>query len=122
MLPGPGSWRTGCGPRSHTECGVVPRFRSCSSRRTIESNLSRVEDIATFIGHFPPFDHLEPEELARVAAAVCERSYAAGEDALVEDAEPASHLFVIRSGSMELIHQEEVIDVLEPGECFGHPS
>jgi CBS domain-containing protein len=23
---------------------------------------------------------------------------------------------------MELLHQEEVIDVLEPGECFGHPS
>jgi CBS domain-containing protein len=29
---------------------------------------------------------------------------------------------VIRDGSMELVHEEEVIDILEPGEAFGHPS
>ena len=81
-----------------------------------------MDDVAAFLGRFPPFDHLSQEELVQIAVAVRERSYAAGEDALVEDGEPASHLFVIRSGSMELVHQEEVIDVLEPGECFGHPS
>ena len=41
---------------------------------------------------------------------------------LVEDGTPAEVLYVIRSGSMELLHEEEVIDVLEPGEVFGHPS
>jgi len=81
-----------------------------------------VDDVAAFLGRFPPFDHLTQEELARLAATVRERSYEAGEDALVEDGQPSSHLFVIHSGSMELMHQEEVIDVLEPGECFGHPS
>ncbi len=29
---------------------------------------------------------------------------------------------MILTGSMELVHQGEVISVLEPGECFGHPS
>ena len=38
------------------------------------------------------------------------------------DAEPADHLYVVRDGAVELVHQEEVVDVLEPGECFGHPS
>ena len=41
---------------------------------------------------------------------------------LVEDGPPVSQLHRIASGSMELVHQGEVISVLEPGECFGHPS
>src|SRR5262249_40702585 len=31
-------------------------------------------------------------------------------------------LFVVRTGSVELVHEEEVVDILEPGESFGHPS
>src|SRR5262249_46507446 len=49
-------------------------------------------------------------------------SYSAGTDILVEDGPPATMLFVIRSGSVELRHQDEVVDRLEPGESFGHPS
>ncbi len=30
--------------------------------------------------------------------------------------------FCISSGSVELRHQDEVVDILEPGESFGHPS
>jgi CBS domain-containing protein len=81
-----------------------------------------VDDVAAFLKQFPPFDHLSDDELERVGQAAGTRTFGAGEDALVEDGEPVHVLFVIRSGSMELIHQEEVIDVLEPGECFGHPS
>jgi CBS domain-containing protein len=81
-----------------------------------------MEDVAAFLGRFAPFDHLDEGMLAKVGAAAQEKHYRAGEDALVEDGELAAFLFVIHSGSMELIHQEEAIDVLEPGECFGHPS
>ena len=41
---------------------------------------------------------------------------------LVEDGSPAAGLWVILTGSMELVHEGEPIQVLEPGECFGHPS
>jgi CBS domain-containing protein len=34
----------------------------------------------------------------------------------------AEHLYVIRSGAVELVHGDQVVDVLEPGEAFGHPS
>jgi len=79
-------------------------------------------EIAAFLGGFPPFDALPPDELAAVAAAAEARRYAAGENILVEDAQPAQHLFVVREGSVELLHEEEVVDILEPGESFGHPS
>lgn len=60
--------------------------------------------------------------LAQVAAAASVRTYAEGEAALVEDAAPAQALFVVWSGAMELVHADQVVDVLEPGHSFGHPS
>src|SRR2546423_954401 len=78
--------------------------------------------VADFGGGFPPFDALAPADLAAVAAGVEERRYTAGEKILVEDAAPAEHLFVVRDGAVDLVHSEEVVDVLEPGESFGHPS
>ena len=80
------------------------------------------KEIAAFLAVHPPFDALEPEILAGVAATATVASYAPGEHALVEDAAPAEHLFVVRDGLMELVHEGEVVDVLEPGESFGHPS
>ena len=84
--------------------------------------IGTVEEIAGFLARFPPFDQLGRDDLLRVAAAVTVRSYPAGTDILVEDGPPAAELFVVRSGSVELRHQDEVVDILEPGESFGHPS
>ena len=41
---------------------------------------------------------------------------------LREDGPPSTHLYIVRTGSVELAHEDEIIDVLEPGEAFGHPS
>jgi CBS domain-containing protein len=57
-----------------------------------------------------------------VARAAATRTYAEGQSALVEDGAPAQALFVVRSGTMELVHQDLVVDVVEPGQSFGHPS
>ena len=81
-----------------------------------------MEEIAAFLARFPPFDQIVRDNLLRIAASVTTRSYPAGTDILVEDGPPAEELFVIRSGSTELRHQDEVVDILEPGESFGHPS
>src|SRR5512138_1833784 len=80
------------------------------------------EEIADFLAPFPPFDRLGRDDLLRVAAAVKSRSFPAGTDILIEDGPAANELFVIRTGSVELRHQDEVVDILEPGESFGHPS
>ena len=83
---------------------------------------AHIQEIAAFLSRFQPFTDLEPAELDVVAGAAQVMRYARGEDALIEDAQPATSFFVIREGSMELVHEEEVIDILEPGESFGHPS
>jgi len=59
------------------------------------------------------------DEAARAGSA---RAYDEGAAALVEDGAPAATLFVVATGAMELVHADQVVDVLEPGQCFGHPS
>jgi CBS domain-containing protein len=81
-----------------------------------------MEHLDTFLAGHPPFDGVDPEELARLAAGASEHRQQPGEIVLVEDGEPALGLWVILTGSIDLVHQGEVIQVLEPGECFGHPS
>jgi len=79
-------------------------------------------EIREFLSQHQPFAALADDQLS----AVCERarlaSFSVGECPLVEDGPIATDLFVIRSGAMELVHDGEVIDVLEPGESFGHTS
>jgi CBS domain-containing protein len=81
-----------------------------------------VQEIADFLKLHPPFDALANGDLQRVAAKVEVREAPAGTVLLVEDGPPSTHFWVTRSGAVELLHEEEVIDVLEPGEGFGHPS
>jgi CBS domain-containing protein len=81
-----------------------------------------MEHLDTFLHRYPPFDALGAAELGELAGGAEERSFETGELALVEDGQPAAGLWVILSGSMDLLHEGEVIQVLEPGECFGHPS
>jgi len=80
------------------------------------------DPIADFLVNFPPFDGLEPAELAALTGGIEERTYQAGEVMLLEDGAPTEHLFVVREGSAELMHQGEVVDLIGPGESFGHPS
>ena len=81
-----------------------------------------MEHLDTFLSRQPPFDALAPAEVAAVAAHASEVAFDSGELVLVEDGAPAAGLYVICAGSIELVHEGEPMVVLEPGECFGHPS
>jgi CBS domain-containing protein len=81
-----------------------------------------MEHLETFLARHAPFDSLDPAALGDVAAAAQERTYPAGAALLVEDGPPATGVWVLLQGSIELLHQGEAIYMLEPGECFGHPS
>jgi CBS domain-containing protein len=81
-----------------------------------------MEQLDTFLSRQPPFDGVDPEQLRALADVADERAYEAGEPVLVEDGQPAAGLWVILTGSMDLLHEAEVIQVLEPGETFGQAS
>jgi CBS domain-containing protein len=81
-----------------------------------------MEHLDTFLSRQPPFDAIDPGVLRELTSGAREQAYAKGEAVLVEDGPPAAWLWVILAGSMELVHEGEAIEVLGPGECFGHPS
>ena len=81
-----------------------------------------MENFYTLLARHPPFDGIDPEEVRAALEGAQEHAFDAGDVALVEDGAPALGLWVILDGSMGIVHEGEVIQVLEPGECFGHPS
>jgi CBS domain-containing protein len=81
-----------------------------------------MHDIAGFLGSHPPFDALGTDDLARVAAVTEIESVPAGKTIFLQGAGPVEYLRVVRTGSVEILHDGRVLDLLGPGELFGHAS
>jgi len=79
-------------------------------------------DIAGFLGSHPPFDTVEPAELAKVAAVTLTEVNPAGTTIFSQGAEPVECLWMVRTGSVEVRHDGRILDRLGPGELFGHAS
>ena len=82
-------------------------------------DVSRVEEIARFLARFSPFQDLDAALLSDVAEHVELRSLPAGTEILHQAADPASHLYVIRTGVVELLEGGHVVDQLGVGQLFG---
>jgi CBS domain-containing protein len=81
-----------------------------------------MEDIAGFLAAHPPFDAVDADELARVAAVTKTESFPAGKRIFSQGTGPVGYLRVVRAGSVEIIYDGQVLDLLGPGELFGHAS
>ena len=81
-----------------------------------------MQDVAEFLAPHPPFDALEPADVQRVAEAAEVEFHAAGSEIFHQGAGPVEHLWVVRSGAVEIVHDGRVLDLLGPGELFGHAS
>jgi CBS domain-containing protein len=81
-----------------------------------------MEDIAGFLAAHPPFDAVDADELARVAAVTEAENFPAGKTIFSQGTGPVGYLRVVRAGSVEIIHDGQVLDLLGPGELFGHAS
>ena len=81
-----------------------------------------MEDIAGFLGSHPPFDAVDADELARLAAVTETEVTPRGKAIFAQGAGPVESVWVVRSGSVEIIHDGRVLDLLGPGELFGHAS
>ena len=66
----------------------------------------------------PLFKGLSADELLPVAKIATEASFEAGETVFEEGAE-GEHLYLISSGSVEVLHSGDRIAELGSGECFG---
>jgi CBS domain-containing protein len=81
-----------------------------------------VEDVAGFLGSRPPFDAVGAEDLARVAAVTEIEVSPQGKTIFSQGEGPVDYMWMVRSGSVEVIYNGQVLDLLGPGELFGHAS
>jgi CBS domain-containing protein len=81
-----------------------------------------MDDTAEFLRRHPPFDTLDEQLLAAVAASAEAELHPAGALILESAAATAAYAWVVRRGSVELLVEGRVIDVLGEGEMFGFAS
>ncbi len=79
-------------------------------------------DVVDFLRAHPPFDALEEQDVELVAAASDVEFFLAGATIFSQGPDPIEHLRVVRSGAVEIILAGRVLDLLGPGELFGHSS
>jgi CBS domain-containing protein len=87
-----------------------------------DSHGESFEDVATFLSGVEAFKTLSSDQLARVAGAVTHRRVSAGEAMIVEGGPPTKQLYVLRSGTLDLLRRESLVTVMTAGELLGYPS
>lgn len=80
------------------------------------------EDIAAFLGSHPPFGVVDPDALDRIAAVTETEAAAPGTAIFTQGAGPVESVWMVRSGSVEVVHDGRVLDLLGQGELFGQAS
>jgi CBS domain-containing protein len=81
-----------------------------------------LHEVARFLSGFAPFDALAADELEALAASATIEFARRGEEIFGQGLAGQGSSFVVRSGVVELVDGDDVIDVLAPGETFGHRS
>jgi CBS domain-containing protein len=79
-------------------------------------------DIVRFLLDHPPFDALGADRVQGVADAVELEQHPSGTTIISQGADPVAHLRVVRSGTIEIVYDGTVLDLLGEGELFGHAS
>ena len=81
-----------------------------------------MEDIAEFLRAHEPFSGLDEEALERLVKRVEVEVFEAGATIFKQGERSQGKVLVVRRGAIELVDGSRVLDVLEEGELFGHPS
>jgi CBS domain-containing protein len=87
-----------------------------------ESDSGPAAGVADFLGSRPPFDAVGTDDLARVAAVTEIEVSPRGKTIFPQGAGPIESLRMVRTGSVEVVHDGRVLDLLGPGELFGQAS
>ena len=81
-----------------------------------------MHEITDFLRGFPPFNAATDAALADVENSTEIEFFPAGTLILKAGGGTSDHAFVVRTGQAELVSDDRVVDVLDPGDIFGLPS
>ena len=81
-----------------------------------------MQEFADFLGSQPPFDALSADDLEQLSRQVEVEYFAAGTVIVPAGSQPLDHLYVVRTGAVEITDRGRTVDLLGPGDTFGHIS
>ncbi len=81
-----------------------------------------MKEFVDFLAGQPPFDALDGSDLERLAEAVEVEYVTSGTVIVTDGQEPLDHFWIVRSGGVEVLDRGRVVDLLGPGDTFGHVS
>jgi CBS domain-containing protein len=84
--------------------------------------MTAVPEIVGFLREYPPFDRLDLDLVEQLAGAVEVEFHRADTTIFSRGAQPVEFLRVIRAGAVEVLNDGNVLDLMGPGEMFGHAS
>ena len=79
-------------------------------------------DVSSFLRRSLPFDELDDEGLAEVVRHTHIEFHPRGQVILQQGGEPARHLYLVRTGTVEALDGHHVVDMHQQGEVFGFVS
>ncbi|MFI5916797.1 putative nucleotidyltransferase substrate binding domain-containing protein [Dactylosporangium sp. NPDC051541] len=77
-----------------------------------------MKEFEEFLGAQAPFDALGGDDLARLVARAEVEYFGAGATVVAQGV-PLPHLWIVRTGALEVVEDGRVVDVLGPGDTFG---
>ena len=101
---------------------MTPRTSRPTAKSRAAASAEQIKERSRFLSELEPFNGLSKLELDRVARSIVERVAAVGEAVLVESGVPGTELYVVRDGTLELVHKDAVVALITSGEVFGHPT
>ena len=81
-----------------------------------------MKEFLNFLAGHEPYAGLDAGDLERLAHAVEAEYFTAGATVVAEGGPPLDHLWVVRTGAVEVVDRGRVVDLLGPGDTFGHVS
>jgi CBS domain-containing protein len=76
-------------------------------------------EIASFLARHAPFDAMERDRLDELAVRVKTERFPAGTVVLQQSGEPSRFLYLVRHGSVEILDDGNLVDLIGEGEVFG---
>ena len=81
-----------------------------------------MQEFTDFLAKQPPFDALPTDDIERLASKVEVEYFGLGTVIVTAGSDPLDHIYMVRAGSVEVLDRGNVVDLLGPGDAFGHIS
>jgi len=81
-----------------------------------------VQEFTDFLAKQPPFDALATDDIERLAGKIEVEYFGVGTVIVAAGSGALDHIYIVRTGAVEVVDRGNVVDLLGPGDTFGHIS